>query len=87
MCESIFDKAIEGCSTSQISYYMNEQKIPTPGRYNKENGLTHYGYNQKMPESEILWDCGMVRMPFLEDMNIQELWCRGNDRVLRLAVK
>lgn len=58
---TIFDKAIEGCSTSQISYYMNEQKIPTPGRYNKENGLTHYGYNQKMPESEILWDCGMVR--------------------------
>lgn len=40
---------------------MNEQRIPTPGRYNKENGLTHYGYNQKMPESEILWDCGMVR--------------------------
>ena len=58
---TIFDKAIEGCGTSQISYYMNEQKIPTPGRYNKENGLTHYGYNQKMPESEILWDCGMVR--------------------------
>ena len=58
---TIFDKAIEGCSTSQISYYMNEQKIPTPGRYNKENGFTHYGYNQKMPESEILWDCGMVR--------------------------
>lgn len=58
---TIFDKAIEGCSTSQISYYMNEQRISTPGRYNKENGLTHYGYNQKMPESEILWDCGMVR--------------------------
>ena len=25
---TIFDKAIEGCGTSQISYYMNEQKIP-----------------------------------------------------------
>lgn len=57
----VFDKAIEGCNTSQISYYMNEQKIPTPGRYNKENGLTHYGYNQKLPESEVLWNCGMVR--------------------------
>lgn len=57
----VFDKAIEGCNTSQISYYMNEQKIPTPGRYNKENGLTHYGYNQKLPESEVLWNCEMVR--------------------------
>ena len=57
----VFDKAIEGCNTSQIAYYMNEQKIPTPGRYNKENGLTHYGYNQKIPESEVLWDCNMIR--------------------------
>ena len=24
---TIFDKAIEGCSTSQISYYMNEQRM------------------------------------------------------------
>ena len=39
----VFDKAIEGCNTSQISYYMNEKKIPTPGRYNNENGLTPYG--------------------------------------------
>lgn len=57
----IFDKAIEGCNTAQITYYMNEQGIPTPGRYNKENGLTHYGYNQKIPESEVLWDTSMVR--------------------------
>ena len=35
---AIFDKAIEGCNTTQIMYYMNEQKIPTPGKYNKENG-------------------------------------------------
>ena len=58
---AIFDKAIEGCNTTQIMYYMNEQKIPTPGKYNKENGLTHYGYNQKLPETEVLWDCGMIR--------------------------
>lgn len=57
----IFDKAIEGCSTTQISYYMNEQKIPTPGQYNKEHQLTHYGYNRKVPDSEIVWDCGMIR--------------------------
>lgn len=57
----VFGKAIEGCNTSQIAYYMNEQKIPTPGRYNKENGLTHYGYNQKVPESEVLWDSSMIR--------------------------
>lgn len=25
----IFDKAMEGCNTSQICYYMNEQKVPT----------------------------------------------------------
>lgn len=57
----LFGKAIEGCNTTQIMYYMNEQKIPTPGKYNKENGLTHYGYNQKLPETEVLWDCGMIR--------------------------
>ena len=37
ICKAIiFDKAIEGCNTTQIMYYMNEQKIPTPGKYNKE---------------------------------------------------
>lgn len=35
----IFDKAMEGCNTSQICYYMNEQKVPTPGKYNQMNGL------------------------------------------------
>ena len=23
--------------------------------------MTHYGYNQKLPETEVLWDCGMIR--------------------------
>ena len=38
-----FDKAIEGCNTSQICYYMNGQKVPTPGRYNQMNGLLRRG--------------------------------------------
>lgn len=56
----IFDKAIEGCNTSQICYYMNEQKIPTPGKYNQMNGLLRQG-NYKMPEKEVVWDTGMIR--------------------------
>ena len=39
----IFDKAMEGCNTSQICYYMNEQKVPTPGKYNQMNGLLRQG--------------------------------------------
>lgn len=56
----VFDKAIEGCNTSQICYYMNEQKVPTPGRYNQMNGLLRQG-KHKMPEKEVVWDTGMVR--------------------------
>ena len=56
----IFDKAIEGCNTSQICYYMNEQKVPTPGKYNQMNGLLRQG-NYKMPEKEVVWDTGMIR--------------------------
>ena len=56
----IFDKAMEGCNTSQICYYMNEQKVPTPGKYNQMNGLLRQG-NYKMPDKEVVWDTGMIR--------------------------
>lgn len=56
----IFDKAMEGCNTSQICYYMNEQKMPTPGKYNQMNGLLRQG-NYKMPDKEVVWDTGMIR--------------------------
>lgn len=56
----IFDKAMEGCNTSQICYYMNEKKVPTPGKYNQMNGLLRQG-NYKMPDKEVVWDTGMIR--------------------------
>ena len=39
---------------------MNEQKVPTPGKYNQMNGLLRQG-NYKMPDKEVVWDTGMIR--------------------------
>lgn len=57
----IFEKAMDGCNTGQIAYYLNEQHIPTPSRYNADRKLPHHTFNRIVPEQESVWDTGMVR--------------------------
>lgn len=55
----IFEYALSGMNTSQISWRLNEEGIPTPGIYNLDN--KQWGKsNFKAPESEQLWNAGMV---------------------------
>ena len=54
----IFDKALEGYNTKDIANYLNEEKIPTPGKYRRMCGRDR-GHS-KVPESEILWNNCMV---------------------------
>lgn len=58
----IFEKALQGWDTGKIAYYMNEQQIPTPSEYNKMKNLPQNGHNRKVPDSEILWDRGKIRL-------------------------
>lgn len=51
----IFDKALEGWSTSMIANFLNEQDIPTPGRYHELYDGKRC-YNRKVSEKEWLWD-------------------------------
>ncbi|MDO4296595.1 MAG: recombinase family protein [bacterium] len=57
----IFDWAIEGYNSVQITYFLNELHIPTPSEYNKRTGKQKMSYNRKVPDSELLWDAGKVR--------------------------
>lgn len=56
----IFDKALEGMSTRQISDYMNELGLPTPAQH----CFTQYGRkysNTKASDNEQLWDSIKIR--------------------------
>ena len=55
----IFSLAMEGRTTSQIAYVLNEEKIPVPSVYNKQNNILT---NESFPtaEHEMLWDINKV---------------------------
>lgn len=55
----IFEKANGGWSTRMIADSLNEQGILTPGKYRESKEM--YGGNHKTPDSERLWDVGMIR--------------------------
>lgn len=58
--KTIFYRALDGLSTSQIARYLNEYEIPTPGVYN----LSHKCWELKEPVaplSERKWTSSMIR--------------------------
>lgn len=54
----IFDKALEGYCTKDIANFLNEEHIPTPGKYRKIKG--RYSSLRRTNESEILWNNVLV---------------------------
>ncbi len=63
----IFDLALQGRNTSQIAYQLNEEKIPTPGMYEKmykqkdPSRLMNGANGMVSPDSEQFWTTGTVR--------------------------
>ena len=57
----IFALAGMGCSTSEISDYLNENHAPTPAKYQKANHASESRQRQIVPDTEALWDCAKVR--------------------------
>lgn len=55
----IFEQAISGKNTTEISRLCNEEGFPTPGRYRKEKGLPMNAV-VKAKDSEQLWDTNKV---------------------------
>lgn len=55
----IFDKALSGCSSTEIVDFLNSEKIPTPGQYRLRNRETPC-WKQKVSEQECLWETRMV---------------------------
>ncbi|MDO4296717.1 MAG: recombinase family protein [bacterium] len=49
----IFEQAMKGKSSIQISNFLNEQQFPTPGQYKAQY--------RKVPDAEVLWDSAKVR--------------------------
>ena len=56
----VFDLALSGRNTTQIAYAMNELGLPTPGLYSKRKNTIVGGNAIIAPESEILWNPGIV---------------------------
>ena len=56
----VFDLALSGRNTTQIAYAMNELGLPTPGLYSKRKNTVVGGNAIIAPESEILWNPGIV---------------------------
>lgn len=56
----VFDLALSGRNTTQIAYAMNELSLPTPGLYSKRKNTIVGGNAIIAPESEILWNPGIV---------------------------
>lgn len=52
----IFGLANKGCGTGEIAKILNEEKIPTPGRYKNQEKQQYY-----IMDKEGYWDCGKVR--------------------------
>ncbi len=57
----IFSLATIGCTTTEISDYLNENHVLTPGKYKRENGSAATRQRQVVPDEEALWDCAKVR--------------------------
>lgn len=56
----VFDLALSGRNTTQIAYAMNESGLPTPGLYAKKKNTVVGGDQIIAPESEVLWNPGIV---------------------------
>lgn len=51
----IFDKALQGWGSARIAEYMNENHIPTPGKYREEHSNNYREY-RLVRDGEWLWD-------------------------------